>query len=57
MLQFEQLGKVGASRNDEEVIVEKALIELDEVRNDLIIQNNDDEKMATAEKVSRSENK
>lgn len=34
---FEQLGKVGSSKNDGEVLVEKALIELDEVRNDIII--------------------
>lgn len=34
---FEQLGKTGASKNDAEIKVEKALIELNEVRNDLII--------------------
>ena len=53
-LKFEQLGKVGTSKNDEEVLVEKALIELDEVRNDIIIQKNDD---IVAEKVNKSESK
>jgi len=33
---FENLGKTGASKNDAEVKVEKALIELNEIRNDLI---------------------
>jgi len=36
------LGKTGASKNDAEVKVEKALIELNEVRNDLIIANKED---------------
>ena len=34
--QFENLGKVGASKNDTEVKVEKALIELNEIRNDIM---------------------
>jgi hypothetical protein len=31
------LGKSGVSKNDDEIKVEKALIELNEVRNDLFI--------------------
>ena len=49
---FDQLGKVGSTKNDGEVLVEKALIELDEVRNDIIIQKND-----SAPKVSQTETK
>lgn len=33
---------MGASKNDSEVKVEKALIELNEVRNDLLIKKNQD---------------
>ena len=51
---FEQLGKMGASKNDEEVRVEKALIELNEVKNDIIIQKNDD---AMTEKINKTESK
>jgi hypothetical protein len=39
--EFEQLGKLGQSKNDDEVKVEKALIELNEVRNDLIIHKSE----------------
>jgi hypothetical protein len=35
--QFENLGKVAHNKNDADIQVEKALIELNEVRNDLII--------------------
>lgn len=51
MQDFEQLGKSGASKNDSEVQVEKALIELNEVRNDLIIQQKE------ADVLSKSEQK
>ena len=51
---FEQLGKSGASKNDEEVMVEKALIELNEVKNDIIIQKNDE---AITEKINKTESK
>ena len=49
---FENLGKVGASKNDDEVKVEKALIEMSEVRNDLIIAKNEEDKM-----ISKSDSK
>lgn len=45
---------MGASKNDEEVRVEKALIELNEVKNDIIIQKNDD---AMTEKINKTESK
>lgn len=44
---------MGASKNDEEVKVEKALIELNEVRNDIIIQQNEE----SSEKINKSESK
>jgi hypothetical protein len=39
---FEKLGKTGASKNDAEVKVEKALIELNEIRNDIIFQKKEE---------------
>ena len=39
---FEQLGKIGASKNDSEIKVEKALIELNEIRNDIMFMKKED---------------
>ena len=38
-LTFENLGKKGTLKNDEEIKVEKALIELNEMKNDLSIND------------------
>lgn len=51
---FSDLGRTGASKNDAEVMVEKALIELTEVRNDILIQKNGEDR---AEKIHRSDSK
>lgn len=39
---FEKLGKIGASKNDPEVKVEKAIIELNEIKNNIEIKKNEE---------------